>query len=214
MNRIRGRWFMIATGAVAGIWLLQACAPTTRHRVLTFFFDGVPTDDEPPPETQPEWSATPHEEFAPPPVERIPTPEPFVPVSVHQPFQDRECRECHDARAGMQVNVQDARLCDRCHQEERISQGWSHGPINVGTCVPCHEAHESIHPHLLTSPVLELCMECHEEEINRQPAYHDVPNLADCTACHDPHRVNGLPLESSIDALNEREDEDVVPRDT
>jgi predicted CXXCH cytochrome family protein len=83
----------------------------------------------------------------------------------------------------------DARLCDRCHGEQRQREGWNHGPINLGTCIPCHRAHESPYPHLLDRPVPQLCLHCHVDALEIMPQYHQVADLEDCTQCHDPHRM-------------------------
>jgi predicted CXXCH cytochrome family protein len=89
----------------------------------------------------------------------------------------------------MQALTQDATMCDQCHREQRLREGWNHGPVNLGTCIPCHVAHESQYPHLLERPVPDVCLVCHETEMERKTEYHAVENVNQCTACHNPHRM-------------------------
>lgn len=170
--------------------MLAACAPYTRYRVLSFIFDGVPhpdaTNGYPGPITQPvsEFQQA---------IAGVPKLPPKVQppkiVSVHKPVADRQCSQCHDMSTGSLDVIPDDQLCDKCHKEQRIQEGWDHGPINLGTCVPCHKPHDSIHEHLLDQPVPELCLSCHTEMEERHPEYHMVENFNDCVACHDPHRM-------------------------
>src|SRR5690606_14426887 len=109
--------------------------------------------------------------------------------SVHKPYQERQCSQCHDMTRGTGDIAHDASLCDKCHYEDRRRGGWDHGPINLGTCVPCHTPHNSEHEKLLALPIPDLCLTCHIEETPTRQEYHDVPNFNDCVACHDPHRM-------------------------
>lgn len=109
-------------------------------------------------------------------------------VSVHAPVRERRCTACHDMQSAMTLMADSIQLCDQCHKADRIEQGWDHGPINLGSCLPCHRAHDSPFPHLLDQPVPELCATCHAEDMGRAEPYHAGPNANDCTACHHPHR--------------------------
>jgi predicted CXXCH cytochrome family protein len=129
----------------------------------------------------------------PPPPKATARPGPPPIVSTHKPVADHQCRMCHQSNRGYYEPIGvDEQLCDRCHKDLRLSQGWNHGPINLGTCLPCHRAHESPYPHLMDRPLPELCLLCHAEDVDRTPKYHQVPNLNQCTACHDPHRTGVL----------------------
>ena len=184
--------------AIVAVWVsfgLLACAPTARYRVLNFFFDGVP---KPGSEGVVGGAQAVQVEISPfrqalieaarnaPPIK---IPEAPKIVSVHKPVAEKRCTECHDTSRGLEAMARDATLCDKCHKEQRLKEGWSHGPLNLGTCVPCHQPHESPYPHLLERPVPELCFYCHSEEGFTEKEYHDVPNWTECSACHDPHRM-------------------------
>jgi predicted CXXCH cytochrome family protein len=181
----------VAGVAIIGLAIVIACASTSRYEVLNFFFDGVPSPE----------MTTQTETVKPVTVSafrealdyiartRTPQPASMAPpiVSVHKPVAEKKCLECHDPNKGFQPIARDAKLCDRCHGEQRQREGWAHGPINLGSCVPCHRSHESQYPFLLEKPVPELCRICHIEDFKPKAAYHDVFYVNDCTVCHDPH---------------------------
>jgi predicted CXXCH cytochrome family protein len=168
------------------VLILIACAPESRYKALSFFFDGVPGGQEERVKT-----AEPHADlsrFHPTaaPFKPIPTPLPIV--SVHKPVAEHRCAECHDKGRGYEVITISQSLCDKCHKEQRLKEKWDHGPINLGECLPCHVAHESAYPHLLDRPVPDVCLICHQEDMNRKERYHDVFNVNECAKCHNPHR--------------------------
>ncbi|OPZ08390.1 MAG: hypothetical protein BWZ08_01202 [candidate division BRC1 bacterium ADurb.BinA292] len=174
--------------ALAGLALLLAsCAPPRRQEVLSFFFDGVPGAGEAGAPAGAADGLSPL--FHPEPAEALSAPAAPPVGSVHAPVFQRQCNTCHDPTSGLAPRGKDAALCDRCHQEQREREGWNHGPINLGTCIPCHRAHESPYPHLLDKPLPELCLDCHKEDLSRPSAYHSETEVEACTVCHDPHRM-------------------------
>lgn len=191
-----GRLLLAGLAAPLACLVAVACSPSARYRALSAVFDGVP----PPPGTSDPNGAPatskPQEELSAWQIElreakatkpaRVTVP---VIRSVHRPVAERRCRECHDLDQLGGPMEYDATLCDRCHREQREREGWSHGPINLGVCIPCHVPHRSPHEHLLAWPVPELCLVCHDTLDPNAAAYHRVPNYTDCSACHDPHRM-------------------------
>jgi len=175
--------------AAAFLMALAACQPAVRYRTLSFFFDGVPDPNAPqaPSHTQTREAALYHPEPRATPDRPIPPPI----VSVHKPYAENQCQQCHDMSKRFVPMAVDPTLCDKCHKEQRIREGWDHGPVNLGTCIPCHSRppHDSIWPHLLAKPVPDLCLDCHLEDVTRVAAYHLVPELPQCTLCHDAHRM-------------------------
>lgn len=171
---------------IAGGWSM-ACTQMTRYQMLTFFFDGVPDPNAPVAEQQqtPEISEW---RMSLPEVEPVVAPSAMI-VSRHEPVTRRQCDQCHQSGTGMVPLAFDAQLCDRCHRDERVNNGWDHGPISLGTCLPCHRAHESPFPHLLDQPQPELCFYCHETVAERRIEEHQVEDFGSCTRCHDPHRM-------------------------
>jgi predicted CXXCH cytochrome family protein len=173
-----------ALAALIAFACVQSCQPKTRYRTLSFFFDGVPNPDAPIEAVhRPDREESPFH-----PVRRPPAPTPAPIRSIHQPARQNQCLQCHDS-VTMAPLALDATLCDKCHLEQRLREGWAHGPINLGTCVPCHDPHDSPYLHLLEKPVPDLCLDCHAEDMARQETYHEVPEVDACIQCHDPHRM-------------------------
>lgn len=175
---------------------LLACSPMTRYKVLNFFFDGVP----PPPgmvvdtldqDRQRERSVSTFSRGIAAIREAAPRPAAVPGIqSTHPPYRDRDCQKCHDMTlGGMQDTARDASLCDRCHYDQRKEEGWDHGPINLGSCIPCHVPHASVHKSLLSDPIPKLCLDCHMEVSPDFHEHHDVHNFLNCVECHDPHRM-------------------------
>lgn len=179
---VKHRWGRLI-GLVMPAILFFACTPATRFKTLTFFFDGVPGSKPAPPPRQPKTAIT-----IPGQTPRPPRPTPLPIISTHKPVVERQCEQCHVQGGGISPIAMDIKLCDKCHKQEREQKGWSHGPINLGTCIPCHRAHESPYPHLLDKPVPDVCVICHDDVMTNIKIYHKVSNLKRCTECHDPHK--------------------------
>ncbi|MDK2970501.1 MAG: hypothetical protein PWP23_256 [Candidatus Sumerlaeota bacterium] len=182
---------------VAASAFVASCSPVSRYEVLSAVFDGVP----PPAGVEAAAVRAPLARTEAPSKylqdlrtlreQRPPAKPALVIRSVHQPVAERKCRACHDPAAGIENIAKDATLCDQCHEQQRREEGWDHGPINLGTCIPCHVAHRSQHEHLLAEALPGLCLHCHEDTAEEAAGmeYHSVPNFEDCSACHDPHRM-------------------------
>jgi predicted CXXCH cytochrome family protein len=153
--------------------LLAACTSPSGHRVLTFFFDGVPPLPAP---GTPGAGARAGESGVATPVAR--------PRS-HGPYAAKLCDGCHVSGTGNALVVPVTELCQRCHV---IGSGrkFVHGPLNAGGCVVCHDPHQSPNPHLLVSAPERSCVRCHDLRSLRAVTGHDAGSAA-CTACHDAH---------------------------
>ncbi len=108
----------------------------------------------------------------------------------HGPFAAKECGSCHDLAAASGFRSAGAnlplmpgaggelaeagrlrmpvdKLCIRCHSDFAPSAPenaglWMHGPVHVGWCVTCHQAHSSSYEHLVhAEPSARLCTQCH-----------------------------------------------------
>jgi len=124
----------------------------------------------------------------------------------HKPTLDNaKCGACHDRNASFAllrpINV----LCLQCHQATAREAPLMHGPVAVGECSLCHEAHRSPYPHLLKAPLPKLCFGCHDRTPPKYP--RESPTIssdtlggkpttlgclrpsdeAACTTCHRPH---------------------------
>lgn len=165
-----------------------ACSVERHHRVLSFFFDGVPDPNAPAPEPEPTAASVSL------PAASATSAEPSG--SLHPPVRDRLCHQCHQIPerapgAGWQAGLPELlapreQLCRRCH--EPPSAAHVHGPAGAQRCDLCHESHQSAFPHLLRVERQEgLCRSCHQGELFLTSTQHEAYAPRDCIACHDPH---------------------------
>jgi len=178
-----------ATAFAAGLLLTcAACSVDRNHRLLSFFFDGVPDPNAPTLEPEPPVQAVSAVEFAATPSEER--------GSSHAPVRDRLCHECHQtpertAGAGWQAGLPELvvpreELCRRCHAAP--TDAVVHGPAGAQRCDLCHESHQSSFPHLLRFERQEaLCLSCHQGELFLTAVQHEAYTPGDCIDCHDPH---------------------------
>jgi len=103
-----------------------------------------------------------------------------------------DCVTCHDPHAApsalaVYVRAGGESLCLTCHRLDQERRPWLHGPLAVGACAQCHDAHgrpESA-KHV-RRPIRAACLGCHEEG-QLSIASHPVASAEECDACHDPH---------------------------
>lgn len=181
---------------VAAVTFYSGCSSTSRYRILSFFFDGVPPPEglavEEVEQVTGPWGVTldPDDPRARKTKARGPgRDQEEVPiVSYHAPYQDGRCYECHRAEGGYEAPAAGADACRVCHSSHLPTEptDWVHGPVAAGECYFCHEAHESQHKVLLKGVEPELCLRCHAAADVFAATYH-VDREQLCTTCHDPH---------------------------
>ena len=112
----------------------------------------------------------------------------------HRDEEKRPCSKCHE----LQVPLQDksgmgqSNICARCHTglSGRI---FTHGPITVGGCLPCHDYQSFPNKYELRTQGAELCYGCHDrvrEQIAKAAFVHGPVAAGYCVVCHDPHGAN------------------------
>lgn len=184
------RWRRSLRGGPAWIilfLLLASCEQEGRHKVLTFFFDGVP----------PLGGAAAASKSSDPNGTTAGT-APVENWSVHEPVKD--CTQCHgrQPRRGFSSKVQLVaevpQLCHQCHSKFTALEGWVHGPVAAGDCLLCHNPHRTRTEFLLKKPIPELCYQCHEARAIHLIDKHSQPSHAHCTDCHDGHASVTKPL--------------------
>lgn len=172
-----------------------ACSVERNHRVLSFFFDGVPDPDAPQALEPGSPGARPEEPAA---DEEPQTPEIAAPaMSTHPPVAARQCSACHGPvqtqgsgetawrTQTFMLALPKEELCAKCH--EPPEREFVHGPAGSRRCYVCHLHHRSPHPHLLRTTVLRpVCTTCHDPNVFVTKELHEGFQ-ADCIACHDPH---------------------------
>jgi predicted CXXCH cytochrome family protein len=162
-----------ASGLLLGTIALAAaaCAATTSHRVLSFFFDGVPAPGNGLPVAGTTAAAV--------AAARGQT------GSEHGPYAAHLCSACHETAASNALVVPRDQLCSRCH-DFRATKRYVHGPLASGGCLVCHDPHRSSYGHLLVSESRGFCLRCHERRAIEQVSAHAGVD-AECTTCHDAH---------------------------
>jgi predicted CXXCH cytochrome family protein len=169
---------MKARTAAAGILALAiaqaSCSASTRHRVLTRFFDGVPPL---PSESSQEGPGAPAAAEAP----RAGL------GSDHGPYAAKMCGACHESATMNALVAPRDELCLRCHTLP-LDVTYVHGPLASGGCLVCHDPHNSRYPALLVSDADGFCVHCHDPKaVAAVQAHQDLEPGTTCTTCHDAH---------------------------
>jgi predicted CXXCH cytochrome family protein len=155
--------------------LLYGCEATTRYKVLSFFFDGVP---EPGSEARDAAVKGAGKERT------TATTASEKKYKEHGPYAARMCEACH-MRATNSLVLPVEQLCLKCHTIN-LNKKYIHGPLASGGCKVCHEPHGSIYPFLLVSEAKDFCLRCHDKAaIEKNDAHKGTE--AQCTSCHDAH---------------------------
>ncbi|RUM62007.1 MAG: hypothetical protein DSZ03_07570 [Sulfurimonas sp.] len=145
--------------------------------------------------------------------------------STHAPAANWLCLDCHDGTVS-EYNMEDkgkskylvrdpvAGACGKCHD---TVEGWfmnryTHGPVNDGRCIRCHNPHGSDNEFFLRKHIWDLCTTCHAEKatgkhivssfvFSRNRGAHPTKGPRDparpertfvCSSCHNPHGSSGI----------------------
>jgi predicted CXXCH cytochrome family protein len=168
--------------------LLCGCDPVTRHEIISTIFDGVPS--MPPAEQYcKDYHLRALSEEAESEKQKQMAKEKGQ-ASVHPPFAEKHCDNCHDKNTDSGFVVPAKDLCNVCHPDF-IKGAYSHGPAAVGACTMCHVPHNSQYQSLLKKPKGEICDSCHQEK-RLAHGLHNMVKLKKmvCTDCHNPHGGN------------------------
>ena len=177
----------------------MGCSRQTKHKVLTFFFTGVPPLEE---EKKP--------------VKEIDTSEvkkkmaEKVTLYSHTPWASGKCDRCHKNAVSFGVPGQKKaqkvfhkgggmpgklilpkkELCILCHEPMSPSKAYAEGlylhPVTAeGECNACHDPHQSKNPNILLEKREKICVSCHLKEDVLDPV--EACKTDDCLSCHNPH---------------------------
>jgi predicted CXXCH cytochrome family protein len=162
------------------------CDPVQRHKVLTFFFDGVPPLGGETEEGAPGEEPSLEELWAGELAER-----PRTVWFVHEPGKD--CNRCHKRLESAQWALPELvkpvpELCySDCHVDYTKSAALVHGSVVVGECLFCHDPHKSKNEFLLKRSIPDLCYLCHESRYIELIENHSMESYSKCNNCHEPH---------------------------
>ena len=158
----------------------MSCSVKKNHKVLSFFFDGVPKPGSENQSGQGEPdAAVPGKNGTRRPVDEIRV------VSRHKAYTLRKCKDCHSTQSLSFFKEKRDRICFGCHKEEKYTGDFLHGPVAVGACNACHLPHESKYENLLKTEVPQICIDCHATWDKRDVKAHSKGKT--CTQCHNPH---------------------------
>ena len=183
---------------------VPGCSKQTKHKVLTFFFTGVPPlEEEKKDELEKDKSAKEQSQ--------VPT---VVTVYTHPLTAANMCKVCHQTTANFSLFggrtrtasfqkgamspgplVMDRKeLCVSCHKNKSAVEAQAaglflHDTAAKGDCDACHDPHQSQHRYLLLVEPDQICLPCHKEaemmnKVKDKEA-HRLPS--DCLSCHNPH---------------------------
>jgi predicted CXXCH cytochrome family protein len=170
-----------------------SCDEVERHKVLDYFFDGVP----------PLGGQEFEEELYDPNAQELDQTGQTSVWYVHEPRKD--CTNCHQKRNTRGFSAQTyliapvPKLCYNCHDDYTATASYVHGPVAIGQCLFCHTPHKSRIEHLLKRPEPELCYLCHDTHMIELIPAHLPGQTSACTDCHNPHAgstkalLNGAP---------------------
>ncbi len=170
---------------------VASCSQSSKHRILTFFFEGVP-DQGAAAETVEESASLPEDDGSPRAFER---PELVKPKFYwHPPYRNNRCNECHDVYQGKLIKKPEEGLCISCHTDPPGDREFVHGPVAANACLMCHHQHMSPNPRMLLAEVKSICFRCHQlDDLLVGKKHHAVLGAEAppvCIECHDPHGGN------------------------
>lgn len=174
--------------------LVASCDEVKRHKMLSFFFDGVPLPKDPNAvgdgvvrDSNSTLSDTSGK------AKRI--------KRAHGP--SRDCKLCHKKLdksrwAAPQAVKGIPEICFDCHNNYADPQYYVHGPVAVGGCAFCHDPHESAYESLLKDSVPKLCYRCHDQSSIESVPAHDKDTVSKCNLCHEAHYSSKKKLLKSL----------------
>lgn len=184
------------TGIAAAVFivllLLVGCTTETKHKWLSRFFDGVPAcsaTNAPSAAVEEGVSVT----NATVSVAAQPA-QPLIPHSLHPPYHDGNCTECHESKFSQKMKGPMNTVCFSCHDDFLAKAKIKHQPADTGDCRSCHDPHESLNKKLLLRTGKAMCLECHDDPLAQGKVRHQAVESGDCLDCHNPHAsdVKGL----------------------
>ncbi len=112
----------------------------------------------------------------------------------HREEEKKPCVKCHKLEVPLQdkSGIGQSAICAACHTgfSGRI---FTHGPIAVGGCLPCHDYQSFPNKYELRSQGAVLCYSCHDrvrEQVSKSSYIHGPVAAGYCVVCHDPHGAN------------------------
>ncbi len=183
-HRAARRAVIVSTTTAAVLIAAAACSHEAGHRVLVFFFDGVPPLETGVTDLAVETAGDALATTAIEPPQRVNAAKRFY---NHPAYKQNRCPECHNVDGGTLIKTAREGLCQSCHPETPAKKKFVHGPVALNGCLACHLYHKSLHPKVLVADAQTLCFHCHEEGELRTDEHHATIKEERCIDCHDAH---------------------------
>jgi predicted CXXCH cytochrome family protein len=207
----RSRSILLVLAASLFIACGSGCDRYAKHKILTFFFTGVPPLDDggKTAEKEKEAGKKAAEEKKRPKRRSVVKATRFS----HGPYASGACYLCHQISetGGFRGFAKEAKsagsiakpgivpgklvaplreLCVGCHETKspetaRRNGLWVHGPVSAGLCTQCHGPHSSPEPYLLMKKANALCLGCHAGGFIYNKVLHEEKK--ECLSCHNAH---------------------------
>ena len=185
---------------------LAGCSPPTRHKVLNFFFTGIPPLEE---DAVIEQSK---EQLISPAVSLRRIKAPKETLFSHPVWAAGICDPCHATSSDYSVpgvkqksasvfktgggmvgklTLPKNMLCIQCHKDKTPQRAmaenlWLHNTTAKGDCLACHDPHQSKNRKTLRQPPARLCItSCHDKGTYIVTPVHQTGD--ECLTCHNPH---------------------------
>jgi predicted CXXCH cytochrome family protein len=165
--------------------------PLSTHKIKTNFFDGVP--DLPPLDVLCEdnmeelFNTYYQDRLAESTSGNIEEERKIVRGSVHPPYDEKNCKGCHDFEQKNMLIAPKDELCETCHVDF-VQGNYVHGPVAVRDCLACHLPHSSENKSLLKMSLSGICDKCHHEDrLAAGMHYAVIEHNMDCVNCHNAH---------------------------
>ncbi len=206
---------LIVAGTILIVFLslsMSGCNKYTRHKVLTFFFTGVPHPDEEVVDIQVAQTNEERIKLFEKKLRKRGKQRLEIKIFTHGPYGANQCYQCHNTAAtaalygkskkksvmptwsgGMpgRLVAPLKKLCTECHTTKSAESAydkdlWIHGPVSDGMCTLCHNPHQSKYEYMLVKETTsELCRSCHGKGYIIETEDH--LSGKECTSCHNAH---------------------------
>ncbi len=176
---------LVLTTSLFAAALAAACSQKSVHRVLVFFYDGVP-----PLETELGEPDADIEELIQSENVVPAAAEPAEPtIYLHPAYKESRCEACHVSEGGGLLKTAREGLCLSCHEhrENPPKKEYTHAPVATRDCLACHTYHKSRYPKLLLADAQTVCFYCHQTENLITDKHHETIDKERCVDCHDAH---------------------------
>ncbi|RMF06551.1 MAG: hypothetical protein D6762_09260 [Candidatus Neomarinimicrobiota bacterium] len=116
---------------------------------------------------------------------------------VHVPVEEGDCLACHEQTKrnhpggrGREIGLvaeEVVDICTTCHDLDLEDEDL-HPPVAEGSCLACHDPHESdLNSLLKGSRAADVCGECHETGLEGKEFIHGPVAVGACDVCHSGH---------------------------